>query len=62
MTCDNLLLDLQNKDHNKDNFNIGMNEDLETSYILLSKIIQMYLLSQNKNHEQNITTIDSKYV
>ena len=39
MTCDNLLLDLQNKDQNKDDFKRWYEWSLETSYILLSKII-----------------------
>ena len=35
MNIDNLLLNLQNKDQTRTILNVGMNEDLETSYILL---------------------------
>ena len=41
----------QDKDQNRDDFNIGMNEDLGTLYILpILKLFQMYLLSSNKNY------------
>ena len=53
MTCDNLLLDLQNKDQNKDDFKRWYEwRSRNFVHITILKLFQMYLLSPNKNYEE----------